>query len=239
MNFTIIVVALLPVAILVFYIYYKDRRSPEPAWQLVRAFLYGVLSTFFSLNISIPLEMLGVYPEEATSALGGISRAFFAAAIPEETAKLFMLWLVLRKNPYFDEKMDGIVYAVCVSLGFAAFENILYLTSNAENYLAVGFSRAIFSVPAHFSFGVLMGYYYSLAKFYPKSLNKNRILVLLAPIMAHGIYDSILMVMGVTPNPVVASLLMIVFLVFCHKMWKYGSKRIEEHLKSDGICMRE
>lgn len=126
--------------------------------------------------MSIPLGLIGVYPTEATSILGSVSAAFFGAAIPEEIAKFIMLWLLLRKNRYFDEKMDGIVYAVCVSLGFAALENIMYLYSNEETYLPVGIARAIFAVPGHFYFGILMGYYCLLAKFYSKTPKRIRLL---------------------------------------------------------------
>ena len=231
--FVILLTALLPIAILVYYIYHKDRKSPEPTRQLVKAFFYGILSIPLSFCISIPLGLIGVYPAEATNILGSISAAFFGAAIPEEIAKFFMLWLLLRKNPYFDEKMDGIVYAVCVSLGFAALENILYLFSIAESYLSVGIARAIFAVPGHFCFGILMGYYYSLAKFYPKTPTKNKVLILAAPIIVHGLYDSILFIINVTPA--ISGVLLIVFLIFCHKIWKYGSKSIQEHLKRD-LC---
>lgn len=227
----ILLTALLPIAVLVFYIYHKDKRSPEPTGQLVKAFLLGILSVPLSLCISTPLGLMGVFPEEATSILGSIRSAFFGAAIPEEIAKFFILWLVLRKNPYFDEKMDGIVYAVCVSLGFAALENIMYLFSNAEAYLSVGITRAMFAVPGHFCFGILMGYYYSLAKFYPKAPKKNKVLILVAPILVHGLYDSILFTADVTPA--ISGVLIILFLLFCHKMWRYGSKRIKEHLERD------
>ena len=232
-NYIILLIALLPVVILVYYIYHKDKKSPEPTGQLVKAFLWGILSVPLSLCISIPLGLIGVYPTEATSILGSVSAAFFGAAIPEEIAKFIMLWLLLRMNPYFDEKMDGIVYAVCVSLGFAALENIMYLFSNEKAYLSVGIARAIFAVPGHFCFGILMGYYYSLAKFYPKTPTKNKALILVAPIIVHGLYDSILFIINVTPA--ISSVLFIVFLVFCHKMWKYGSKSIQEHLKRDLI----
>lgn len=230
-NYIILLTALLPVVILVYYIYHKDKKSPEPTGQLVKAFLWGILSVPLSLCISIPLGFIGVYPTEATSILGSVSAAFFGAAIPEEIAKFFMLWLLLRKNPSFDEKMDGIVYAVCVSLGFAALENIMYLFTNAESYVSVGIARAIFAVPGHFCFGILMGYYYSLAKFYPKAPKKNKALILVAPIIVHGLYDSILFIINVTPT--ISGILLIVFLVFCHKMWKYGSKSIADHLCRD------
>lgn len=232
-NYIILLIALLPVVILVYYIYHKDKKSPEPTGQLVKAFLWGILSVPLSFCISIPLGLIGVYSVEPTSILGSISTAFLGAAIPEEIAKFIMLWLLLRKNRYFDEKMDGIVYAVCVSLGFAALENIMYLFSNEEAYLSVGIARAIFAVPGHFCFGILMGYYYSLAKFYPKTPTKNKALILVAPIIVHGLYDSILFIINVTPA--ISGFLLIVFLVFCHKMWKYGSKSIQEHLKRD-LC---
>lgn len=230
-NYIILLTALLPIVILIYYIYHKDKKSPEPTGQLVKAFLFGVLSVPLSFCMSIPLRQIGAYPAEATTISESISTAFFGAAIPEEIAKLFMLWLFLRKNRYFDEKMDGIVYAVCVSLGFAALENIMYLFSNVETFLSVGIARAIFAVPGHFCFGILMGYYYSFAKFYPKAPEKNKVLILVAPIIVHGLYDSILFIINVTPA--ISGVLLIVFLVFCHKMWKYGSQRIEEHLMRD------
>ena len=234
MNYTIILLtALLPIAVLLFYIYRKDKNSPEPVGQLLKTFFVGVLAVPLSLCISTPLESLGLYTMEPASIFGAISTSFLGAAIPEEIAKFLLLWMVLRKNKYFDEKMDGIVYAVCISLGFAALENIMYLFSNVESYLSVGITRAIFAVPGHFCFGILMGYYYSLAKFYPKTPKKNKALILVAPILVHGVYDSILFIINVTPA--ISGILTIVFLVFCHKIWKYGSNRIKEHLLRDSI----
>lgn len=230
---TILLTALLPIAILVYNIYQKDKKSPEPTGQLVKAFLFGVLSIPLSFCISIPLMFIGVYPIEVSDIGDGIATAFFGAAIPEEIAKCVMLWLILRRNIHFDEKMDGIVYSVCVSLGFAALENVMYLFSNAEIYMSVGVGRAIFAVPGHFCFGILMGYYYSLARFYPAMKKRNKALTLIVPIVAHGVYDSILFIANVTPA--ISGLIMVVFLVFCVKMWKYASKNIEAHLQRDNI----
>ena len=234
-EYPILITALLPIAILAFYIYHKDKASPEPIGQLIKAFLFGVLSVPLSLCISIPLELLGACPAEVTSIQDAANMAFFGAAIPEEIAKFVMLWLVLRNNKYFDENVDGIVYAVCVSLGFAAFENILYLFSNADAYISIGIGRALFAVPGHFCFGILMGYYYSLVKFHPETEKNRKPFVLLAPIIVHGIYDAILFVTDVAPS--LSLILTIVFLVFCHKMWKYGNKCIKEHLERDNTTI--
>ena len=162
---TILFTALLPVAILIFYICRKDKENPEPTGQLIKAFFYGILSVPLSLCLSIPLGMAGLYPVEVTTVVEAVQTSFLGAAIPEEISKFFVLWLLLRKSLHFDEKIDGIVYAVCVSLGFAALENVMYLFSDTESFLRTGISRAIFAVPGHFCFGILMGYYYSLAKF--------------------------------------------------------------------------
>lgn len=231
-NLTVIVIALIPVVLLLFYILRKDRRAPEPARQLVKGFLFGILSLPLSFCMSAPFRYFGLYVDEPVTVWGSVMTAFWGAAIPEEIAKLIMLWLLLRKNRHFDERLDGIVYAVCVSLGFAAGENLLYLFYNYDSFLTVGIMRALFAIPAHFSFGVLMGYYYSLVKFYPKSPAKNKVMVILAPILAHGIYDSILFALDVT-YPAVALLLLAVFLAFCFLMWHYVTSRIREHMARD------
>ncbi len=233
MTTTLTITALLPIAILIFYISHKDKNNPEPPKELIKAFLAGTLSIPLSLCISTPLEQFGLYSMTPSTVFESICTSFFGAAIPEEIAKSAILWLILRKNRFFDEKMDGIVYAVCVSLGFAAIENLMYIFGNTDSFLSVGISRAIFAVPGHFCFGILMGYYYSLARFDSENQAKNRKLILAAPIIAHGAYDSILYMISTTPG--MAGVLTIVFLIFCHRTWKYGSRKIQEHLKQDKI----
>ena len=62
----ILLTALLPIAILVYYIYNKDKKSPEPTGLLVKAFIFGVLSVPVSFFMSVPLVFLtGIsYPLE-------------------------------------------------------------------------------------------------------------------------------------------------------------------------------
>ena len=225
------------------YIYRKDNIQPEPIGQIVKAFLLGVLSIPLSFVVSIPLQELGFYSKEVSSIADAVRISFFGAAIPEELAKLYILRKILKNNEFFDEKMDGIVYAVCVSMGFAAFENITYLISNVDSYMQVGFSRALTAVPGHFCFGVIMGYYYSLAYFDEKDRPKNQIMVIAAPVIVHGIYDSILFAAAALVekfsviSEAVAGIISLVFVVgfvyFCFKMWKFGSLKIKEHVKSD------
>lgn len=227
----VLIAALAPVAVLIYYIYRRDKYQKEPVKELLKAFGLGIMSVFASLIISAPLGSMGIYGNEPSTLWGALSTSFFGAAVPEEIAKFLMFWLLVRKNRFFDERMDGIVYASVVSLGFAAVENIMYLVSNYESWLAVGISRALFSVPAHFFFGVLMGYYYSLYRFCPSESKAYGWLILGAPIIAHGLFDTVLFSVNVLPS--LSLILMVLFLILCNNLRKRASRSIAEHLERD------
>lgn len=227
----VLIAALAPVAVLIYYIYRRDKYQKEPVKELLKAFGLGIMSVFASLLISTPLGSMGLYGNEPSTLWGALSTSFFGAAVPEEIAKFLMFWLLVRKNRFFDERMDGIVYASVVSLGFAAVENIIYLVSNYESWMAVGISRALFSVPAHFFFGVLMGYYYSLYRFCPSESKAYGWLILGAPIIAHGLFDTVLFSVNVLPS--LSLILMVLFLILCNNLRKRASRSIAEHLERD------
>ena len=221
--------ALLPAMALLAYIIWQDRKSPEPWHKLLKATLLGVLAIPLTMCIVFPLQAIGIVPDSCNTFGDVVNFSFLGAAIPEELAKLLMLWLFLRKNPFFDERMDGIVYAVCVSLGFAGLENVIYVLGNTD-WMSVALQRAFTAVPGHFCYGVIMGYFYSLAKFDPKNRTKYSILALVAPILAHGIYDTIVFASTLPLVPEI--LLNIVFVVFCFLLWSWASKSIKKHLET-------
>ena len=216
--------AILPAAMLWLYIWKKDSQ-PEPTSWLVKAVLLGIGICIPVVIVEIGIEMflysVGIVP---TNLVGTTMQAFVVAAIPEEAFKLLALWLILRKNPYFDEHFDGIVYAVCVGLGFAAIENVFYILGE-EEWMSVAVSRALLAVPAHYAFAILMGYYYSVYHFVDHSI-KNAICILFIPVMAHGIYDAI--VFAADMIPALSIVITTVLIVFCSKMWKYAKARMEE-----------
>ncbi len=230
----VITAALVPVAIALWYIKHKDAVQPEPTKWLFKAFGYGILSTLVALILAeIMGGIFGIEDSDSeTSVIGAFLNAFCSAAIPEEIAKYLMLLLLIRKNPHFDEKFDGIVYAVFISMGFAGLENIMYLIEGLEDgsWLGTGVARALFSIPGHFLFAVLMGYYYSLYRFGIDNSMKTRVMILGAPILAHGIYDGILFSMSVSDE--FSAIAMILFLYFFNKLRKKGKKRINELMES-------
>ena len=223
--------ALLPAAILWLYIWKKDSQ-PEPTSWLIKAVLLGVGICIPVVIVEIGIEFLlfsaGITP---TDLVGTTIRAFVVAAIPEETFKLLALWLILRKNPHFDEHFDGIVYAVCVGLGFAAIENVFYILGE-EEWMSVAVSRALLAVPAHYAFAILMGYYYSVYHFVDHSI-KNAICILLVPVMAHGIYDAI--ALSGSANPYIGGVSFLVLIFFCIKMHKVAKSKMLALIRHDKI----
>lgn len=105
---------------LLWTIYRKDIVHPEPTKWLMKVFAYGVLSVFLSFVVSIPMSLMlniDIDRQVYSSIQEAITDSFLLVAIPEELSKFFVLWLLLRKNPFFNEHFDGIIYAVCVGLG--------------------------------------------------------------------------------------------------------------------------
>jgi RsiW-degrading membrane proteinase PrsW (M82 family) len=206
-------IAVAPVIIIAFYLYYRDKYEKEPFWWLVVALIAGGVVTlpviFFERILELPMYYMQGYLHAGWN-------AFVVAAFTEELFKFVLLLLIFWNNPTFNEKFDGIVYASFISLGFAAVENLLYVINGG---FQVGLTRAFTAVPAPALFGIIMGYRVGLAKFYPKERKKQLSRALFMPMLFHGIYDFILM----TGHPY----LVFAFLPFLVFLWIYGFKRLK------------
>lgn len=232
-----ILLALIPALVLIFYVVWRDRLHPEPGGQLVKAFFMGFLTIPLALLFASLIGQIFMLlpPIEGVGAL--LVTSLMQAAIPEESAKLLILWLFLRRCRHFDEHMDGIVYAVCVGMGFATVENILYVTDSGPQFLkvlSVGLSRAFLAVPGHFAFAVIMGYFYSLASFKGKQTHRKYMLMAWGfPVLAHALYDFLLFFMDAYPNAMWHMLLMMLFFGSFFYMQQLGTRSIAKALSHD------
>ncbi len=243
MNFGLLAIALIPAIVLCVYVYNKDRVEKEPMGLLLKLFVLGAVICFPAAI----LEMILEYPIALLFGnMGVISTAasmFLGVALVEEGLKLVVLFLVTKKNREFDHSFDGLIYAVFVSLGFAALENVLYVLGNG---LAVGIMRAVLSVPGHMFFAVMMGYYYSLWHISDKAAVKekeleakglivtnnvyidsksSKIKCLVVPILMHGFYNTCCSI----GHPLV-TLVLYAFVIF---MYIHCFKKIKEMSKAD------
>lgn len=224
MDTIILMLAVLPVIVLASYIYKKDKYEKEPIGMLLRAFFLGVLAILLDLVV---VETINVMIPGSTV----FYQAFFEAGIPEELCKWALFMIFIWRNKNFNEFFDGIVYACFIGLGFACIENIMYVFGNETfgGAFATGVMRALLSVPGHFLFAVIMGYFLGMAKFRPEQRRKYIILSLVCPMLAHGLFDYLLMLSSAfSENNLewMGTLLFIVFLYLDVKMWKIGVKHI-------------
>lgn len=223
----LIFISVFPVVVIMLYIYFRDKYEKEPFGLLMKAFFGGVLSAVATILFMAPFS--GLFPETNSTYWQALITAFAGAAIPEEIFKFLFLYWIVWKNRNFNEYFDGIVYAVFVSLGFACLENILYVT---EHGMGVGIARGIFAVPGHALDGVIMGYFFSLARFMPTRRKEFLFKSLLYSILAHGIYDFLLFYSSgkSETNPVLSLLLILAFLVFIVYLWRLGFRKIKRHV---------
>lgn len=227
----LLIIAILPIFLIGSYVYKKDKNK-EPTRLLIKLFLGGIASCFLVLFISLLLELL--FPKavalniKTDSFLKIIFHCFIIVALIEEGCKLLMTYLVSYKHEEFDELYDIIIYSVFTALGFAAFENILYVLG-AETYMEgvqVGVLRSLLAVPGHACDGLFMGYYLSLAKVAslknnPQEERKNIIKSLLIPTVLHGVYDLCCFTASRT------SLIIIFFFIFVIAMYIISIKKLK------------
>jgi RsiW-degrading membrane proteinase PrsW (M82 family) len=175
--------SLAPAVALLTYFYLNDRYKQEPLRLVFRLFLFGVIICF-----PVMIIQHGLRTEISAQPL---FMSYITAGLLEEFFKWFILYFFAYHLTEFDEPYDGIVYAVSVSLGFAALENFLYLFTEG---LSIAFIRALIPVSGHALFGVIMGYYMGTAKFLATKKNMRTYLLysLMVPVLLHGTYDYII-----------------------------------------------
>ena len=222
-----VLAAVIPAALLMRYVYKHDRIEREPPWLLGSLVLLGVAAAL----VSIVLELLGQSILDSLVSTDNpkyiLLLAFLVVAAVEEGTKFFFLYRRTWRDANFNYRFDAIVYAVFVSLGFAAFENIKYVF----NYgLSVALPRALLAIPGHMGFAVFMGFFYGRAKlcftFGDRSgCRLDLILGYLAAVFLHGVYDTCCMA-GTTRST-------LVFVVFVLAMYLAVYFLIKHEAKTD------
>ena len=175
----IIILAIAPPLLIAYYVYQKDKYDKEPKSLIIKSFLFGCLGI-------IPAIFLELFAKGMFTNL--FLYVFFGIALVEEGVKYFFLKKYLFNKPDFNEPMDGIVYAVMISLGFATVENIFYVFNHPGQEIQVAVMRMFTAIPLHAVCGIILGYFVGLAKF---SSNKKILLYkgLFLATLVHALYN--------------------------------------------------
>ncbi|MSP60645.1 MAG: PrsW family intramembrane metalloprotease [Myxococcales bacterium] len=209
-----ILIPILPGIFWLWVFYQADRFEPEPPHLILATFGLGALAIFPAWL----LERLAgwVYPpflgDVDAAAAGGPAQVlpiflgcFLIVGPAEELCKFLAVRLYIYRHKEFDEPLDGIIYAASAALGFASFENVLYVidfnnggTVQWETLLA----RSLMALPGHVIFSATWGYGLGRQKFRPGYPAWAPLFIAAA---LHGTYDFLLMV----PEPKVRVLCLV------------------------------
>ena len=160
--FVAAVIAFLPAIIYLMPLIWLDRYDPEPLWLLALAFTWGALVAIivsFIINTVLGVAVGIAISPDAGEAVGSV----LSAPIFEEGSKgLGLLILLLFFRRYFDDILDGIVFAGVIAIGFATVENVLYYgdsyrTHGWEGVKVLFLLRGILSPFAHATFTSMTG----------------------------------------------------------------------------------
>ncbi len=201
-----------------YFVMKKDKVEREPILTLIKiGLLGGIISVLFSgILDAVILNLLGVVDTTIPMPVyKGVILSLFVG-INEELFKCLAAILLINNLKEFDEPADGIIYAMMVSLGFAAIENISYVFSHG---LMILLPRSFLSIPAHLGFGALWGTGIAVARFQHPGKNIFGVALpyIAAAALFHALYDYVLFVSLPMKTLLVAS---IVILLWMYASWK-------------------
>ena len=184
-----LLITIVPSLIILFYFFISDKFK-EPRGTIALVFAMGVLVCFPAgiINNFMIENFADIISEDLT-------HSFLAPAWSEEILKFLILYTIVLRRNEFNEPMDGIVYGVVASLGFATYENYDYVFRLAETWDIAPSQMAIWrsytAVPMHGLNGCIMGFYFGMYAFTAEK--KYLVLSLLMPFLLHGSYNFLVM----------------------------------------------
>ena len=229
-----LLITLVPPLLILLYFVLTDKFK-EPKGTVILIFFLGFL-------ICLPAGILNGLSHDffydGSKYSDNLTSSFLGPAWAEELLKFSILYLIVLKRNEFNEPMDGLVYGVVVSLGFATYENYTYVYEWAEqiakdegydfaelSYL-VALGRSYSAIPMHGLNGAVMGYYFGMYAF--SGNKKFLILSLILPYLFHGFYNFL-----VWPYPMTIIGILVLFSFYLHNELKQKQKlkRNEKEIK--------
>lgn len=172
------------------YLYFKDRVQPEPFLTTGMTYILGIFSAILAIQIFKVLPKLGI-PEDPSALMETNRLKFLLYSIAltgfiEELCKFLPFFVIVLRFRFFDEEIDGIIYASIIALGFASYENSRYLVY--MNGLEL-FGRAFASPLTHAIFSSIWGYAIGVAWLGSRSVLKASILGIALAALCHGLFN--------------------------------------------------
>lgn len=159
LNYIIsLILAPLIAAIIIAIIWIKRDKYRYP--QLVSSFILGMIS------VVVVMLFMNIADRYYLNAFRNLRRIIFYSFIVMGLGSELGKFIILRYHNFnkssFNGPLDGIVYSVMISMGFAFISNILYFL--LPYYPEIDFLYATTVVFANLFFAVILGFFVGLAK---------------------------------------------------------------------------
>ena len=189
-------IAYCPAIFYMLYIIAFDHRKPEPPRALLISAFWDIITAM--VVVSLYMDNSVAHVADGHNFKDSLTIGFLKLALPSEIAKWLVLCVFLSLNRFYDEYIDGIVYSVCLSMGYAgilgAWIMACYLDESFTTLLEMGAITIFVLIPIHFISGTIMGYYLGLAR--KRKKIQNHVLALFLPILINGMLGSIVLMIG-------------------------------------------
>lgn len=156
--------SLIPAILWLSVFYGFDRIEPEPKQMVIVTFVAGAL-LFGALHQPVLQGLFQInqwlFNSDWSRLLGGV----LVVGIFE----MYLVFLAVRyvafESPEFDERVDGVIYAVAAGLGVATVINFLYVADRGGVDMGIGSLRMVINTLAYASFSGMLGFFIGQAKF--------------------------------------------------------------------------
>lgn len=235
-NLIILSLSLVPCVFLFAYILYTDRKSKEPVSNILIASCSGFL--VIGLSLFIGDYFRSIYNVILINIDFKNIIFIFGNAFVEEISKCLFFIAFLYNNKKYDDIYDGIVYLGIIALSFAGIENVIY-AFNESTFIesaSLAIVRDMTTIPVHLICGLVMGHYLSFTKFskvFSKKI-RNLSLALFFPLLIHGSYNFLLVLLSNNTNrPLIYAVLPV--LLFMIVIYAIAIKLISKNKVIDKI----
>ncbi len=201
-NTAAIITSALFAAVFLFFLHRMDRWEKTPGLLAVAAFVIGGIGSTYAIALPGNAAMMSLYAKTFGQAWAQDWKAGLTAPFVEESAKGVAFLLIMGLAPIVVRTVyDGLIVGAYVGLGFQVFEDALYGQNSAAAHFGVDQTqsvlstfalRAITGIASHALYTALFGA--GLIYLIGTAAQSRRIgrglLLMLAALIIHGVWDS-------------------------------------------------
>ncbi|HXF62709.1 MAG TPA: PrsW family glutamic-type intramembrane protease [Caldilineaceae bacterium] len=159
-----LIFSVVPAAIWLFFFYRLDHLEPEPKQMVFSVFIVGALVAA-ALHTPLIQGLFSLREWQFNSWWSNLLGNILIAGFIEQALIYYTVRYTVFRHPEFDERVDGVIYAVAAGLGLATVGNFQYVFASGGVDLDIGSIRMVVNALAYASFAGILGYFIGQARF--------------------------------------------------------------------------